>query len=247
MATTVEQPPKIEETTKISEVNAEAKPNAQEPSKNAAEVAGDEVKIEDSMPSLEPSTKVTKEGHEEGKVDADQHGEVGANSRAEKKVKKGMEKLGLKPFKGVNQVLIRQQSVFISIAKPEVYKVGDSYVIFGVPQVRDLKSRGQAEPSMDTSKLRKEVEALTKQVQQADSTEKASAAAGAGTSTTAVAGSSATVPATEIGEPDMTGVDEKDVATIMDQVPGATKAAIVTALKANNGDLVNTIMAMTGS
>lgn len=243
MATVVEQPPKLEETTKISEVNAEEKPKPQEPNKNAAEVAGDEVKIEDSMPSLEPSAKVTKEGHVEGKVDADQQGEVGANSRAEKKVKKGMEKLGLKPFKGVNQVLIRQQSVFISIAKPEVYKVGDSYVVFGVPQVRDLKSRGQAEPSMDTSKLRKEVEALTKQAQQADSTDKSSTAGAGASATTAAAGSSAT----EIGEPDMTGVDENDVKTIMDQAPGATKAAIVAALKANNGDLVNTIMALTGS
>jgi len=96
---------------------------------------------DDKMPALENQNteeipgldKITGlEGQEEGGLE----GET-SQSRAEKKSRKAFSKLGLKPFEGVKKVTIKQAQVLFIISKPSVYKLGNSYVIFGKVQIKD--------------------------------------------------------------------------------------------------------------
>jgi len=69
-------------------------------------------------------------------------------SRSEKKARKAMGKLGLKPVPGVTRVAIRKskQMLFV-INKPEVFKntTSDTYVVFGEAKIEDMNSSAQAQ------------------------------------------------------------------------------------------------------
>lgn len=58
----------------------------------------------------------------------------GKQSRSEKKSRKAMTKLGMKPVPGVARVTIKKsKNILFVIAKPDVFKspASDTYVIFG--------------------------------------------------------------------------------------------------------------------
>ena len=95
------------------------------------------------------------EAHTEGEhvydenCDHDHHDLEGAN-RGDKKFRKAMSKMGLKPVSGINRVTIKKGKAFvISIDDPDVWKSPgseNSYVIFGKPNMDGLGgAAGQAE------------------------------------------------------------------------------------------------------
>ncbi|KAF6775327.1 hypothetical protein AHF37_05687 [Paragonimus kellicotti] len=67
-------------------------------------------------------------------------------SRSEKKARKAMSKLGLKPIPGICRVTIRKaKTIMFVISQPEVYKssASDTYIIFGEAKVEDMSAQAQ--------------------------------------------------------------------------------------------------------
>ncbi|PJF17873.1 hypothetical protein PSACC_02305 [Paramicrosporidium saccamoebae] len=138
-------------------------------------------------------------------------------NRNEKKARKLLSKLGLKPVAGIERVTIKRSRMIFAIANPTVYKSGDSYIVFGEAKVEDAGFQAQA---MAAQKL-----AMAAQAEE-DGKEKV------------------TVVEEDEEEVDMSGVDMKDVNIVMEQT-SVSKAKAVAALKANGNDIVNTIMELT--
>jgi nascent polypeptide-associated complex subunit alpha len=67
-------------------------------------------------------------------------------SRSEKKARKAMSKLGLKPVTGITRVTMRKsKNIIFVISKPDVYKspTSDTYIVFGEAKVEDLSQQAQ--------------------------------------------------------------------------------------------------------
>ncbi|KAJ4773846.1 hypothetical protein LUZ62_036023 [Rhynchospora pubera] len=162
-------------------------------------------------------------------ADADAQGEpgTGANegtkqSRSEKKSRKAMLKLGMKPVTGVSRITIkRAKNILFVISKPDVFKSPNSetYVIFGEAKIEDLSSQLQAQAAQqfrmqDLSKVMAKPEA------------------------------SAAVAGEEEEEIDESDVEPRDIDLVMTQA-GVSRAKAVKALKAHDGDIVSAIMELT--
>mmetsp|Transcript_14435 Transcript_14435/g.27940 ORF Transcript_14435/g.27940 Transcript_14435/m.27940 type:complete len:210 (+) Transcript_14435:140-769(+) len=171
---------------------------------------------------------------------------LGRANRNEKKARKAVAKLGLKPVEGVNRVAIKKKTgeVF-AIEAPYVMKAptSDTFVVFGEATMDDSAARAQAlaaqqfgpDGAMNMEKLQelqKQMEALQAQSKAAAAAQGAQAAAGEAAADE------------EDGEVDMTGLDEKDVSLVMEQGK-VSKAKAAKVLKANDGDVVNAIMELT--
>ncbi|XP_022736820.1 nascent polypeptide-associated complex subunit alpha-like protein 2 [Durio zibethinus] len=163
--------------------------------------------------------------------DDKEEGAQGANgsskqSRSEKKSRKAMLKLGMKPVTGVSRITIkRTKNILFFISKPDVFKSPNSetYVIFGEAKIEDLSSQLQ-----------------TQAAQQFRMPDMGSVMAKSDTSTAA-----AGVPADEEEEEiDETGVEPRDIDLVMTQA-GVSRNKAVTALKTHNGDIVSAIMELT--
>ncbi|XP_054258344.1 nascent polypeptide-associated complex subunit alpha isoform X2 [Macrosteles quadrilineatus] len=147
-------------------------------------------------------------------------------SRGEKKARKIMSKLGLKPIQGVSRVTIRKsKNILFVINKPDVFKnpASDTYIVFGEAKIEDLSQQAQV------------------QAAEKFKTPEVAAAADATGSTTVVA------PIQEESEEedvDETGVEEKDVDLVMSQA-NVSRAKAVRALRNNQNDIVNAIMELT--
>jgi len=151
-------------------------------------------------------------------------------NRNEKKSRKAMQKLGMRPVPGVLRVTVKKsKNVLFVINKPDVFKspTADTYVVFGEAKSEDLSSASQA--------------AAAKQFRQPEAMAAAGAAAPA-------EGADDDVPAlatpAEEEELDETGVEAKDIELVMSQA-GCSRASAVKALRDNSGDLVNAIMSLT--
>ncbi|KAL1314119.1 hypothetical protein HN51_040895 [Arachis hypogaea] len=153
------------------------------------------------------------EGHE---------GDVGRSkqTRSEKKSRKAMLKLGMKPVTGVSRVTVKKsKNILFVISKPDVFKspTSDTYIIFGEAKIEDLSSQLQT---------------------QAAEQFKAPNLANAGPKP-----ESSSV-AQDDEDVDETGVDPKDIELVMTQA-GVSRSRAVKALKAANGDIVAAIMELT--
>ena len=138
-------------------------------------------------------------------------------NRNEKKSRKAMQKLGMRPIGGVIRVTVKKsKNVLFVIHKPDVFKSpnAETYVVFG-----EAKSEDQAAVSQAAA-------AKQFQAQQA-----------------AAAMPATNVPDLEEAV-DETGVEGKDIDLVMSQA-GCSRAAAVKALKDNDSDLVNSIMSLT--
>ena len=152
-------------------------------------------------------------------------------NRNEKKSRKAMQKLGMRPIGGVIRVTVKKsKNVLFVIHKPDVFKSpnAETYVVFG-----EAKSEDQAAVSQAAA-------AKQFQAQQA-------AAAMPATNSSGAAGADDDddddVPDLEEAV-DETGVEGKDIDLVMSQA-GCSRAAAVKALKDNDSDLVNSIMSLT--
>ena len=189
--------------------------------------------IDDEVPDLEEAgddVPELEEGDAAGPASGDQSN---IHNRAEKKSRKAMQKLGMRPIPGVVRMSVKKSNqVLFVITKPDVYKSpnADTYVIFGEAKTEDSGSKMAA------------AAAQAAQIQQA-----AAAAAAAQTPSAA----SLTTVSEEGGDDDAAaaggdeeGVEAKDIELVMSQA-GCTRAKAVKALKENDLDLVNAIMSLT--
>jgi len=143
-------------------------------------------------------------------------------SRSEKKSKKAMAKLGMKPVSGIYRVTLRKaKNILFVISQPEVYKSpnSDTYIIFGEAKIEDIANTAakSAARKFKDEGAKAEASASPAKVEE--------------------------VPAAD-GVLDESGVAAKDIQLVMDQTK-ASRAAVVKAIRNNNGDIVNAIMSLT--
>jgi nascent polypeptide-associated complex subunit alpha len=139
-------------------------------------------------------------------------------SRSEKKSRKAILKLGLKPVPNVSRVTIKKsKNILFVVAKPDVYKHpnSDTHVIFGEAKIEDLSAAAQAAAQQFSSAEMPSVEAPKAKIEEEDE-----------------------------GEVDETGVEPKDIELVMTQA-GVSRGKAVNALKGNDGDIVSAIMDLT--
>uniref|UniRef100_A0A804HP75 NAC-A/B domain-containing protein n=1 Tax=Musa acuminata subsp. malaccensis TaxID=214687 RepID=A0A804HP75_MUSAM len=160
--------------------------------------------------------------------DDDEVGGLGANenskqSRSEKKSRKAMLKLGMKPVTGVSRVTIkRTKNILFVISKPDVFKSPNSetYVIFGEAKIEDLSSQLQSQAAQQFR-----MPDLSNAMAKPDE-------------------SAAAVVDEDEEDVDETGVEPRDIELVMTQA-GVSKGKAVKALKAHDGDIVGAIMDLT--
>ncbi|CAF1935153.1 unnamed protein product [Brassica oleracea var. botrytis] len=189
----------------------------------------EEQKIDLDKPEVEDADDNDEDDSEDDDKDDDAEGQDGEGgkskqSRSEKKSRKAMLKLGMKPITGVSRVTIKKsKNIMFVISKPDVFKspASDTYVIFGEAKIEDLSSQIQSQAAEQFK-----APDLSNVVSQGESS------------------SSAAVVQDDDEEIDEDGVDAKDVELVMTQA-GVTRPKAVKALKAADGDIVTAIMELT--
>ncbi|KAL3921072.1 MAG: hypothetical protein SGARI_006775 [Bacillariaceae sp.] len=175
--------------------------------------------LEEAMPDMDPAAMAAAGAM--GGMEM----EPGKQNRNEKKSRKAMQKLGMRPVPGILRVTVKKsKNVLFVIQKPDVFKSpnADTYVVFGEAKSEDSGAAQQA--------------AAAKQFRQP---QQEMAAAAAAVPEIAAGGDDGEEEAV-----DETGVEAKDIELVMSQA-GCTRAKAVKALKENEGDLVNSIMSLT--
>jgi nascent polypeptide-associated complex subunit alpha len=143
-------------------------------------------------------------------------------SRGEKKSRKAMQKLGMKPVTGVTRVTIKKsKNILFVISKPDVFTSpsSDTHIIFGEAKIEDLSSQLQSQAAQQFK------------VPEMANVEAKSAPA-------------AVTEAEDEEDVDETGVEPKDIELVMTQA-GVSRAKAVRALKITDGDIVSAIMDLT--
>eukprot|EP00578_Thalassiosira_sp_NH16_P017187 CAMPEP_0181107150 /NCGR_PEP_ID=MMETSP1071-20121207/16925_1 /TAXON_ID=35127 /ORGANISM="Thalassiosira sp., Strain NH16" /LENGTH=198 /DNA_ID=CAMNT_0023190631 /DNA_START=90 /DNA_END=686 /DNA_ORIENTATION=- len=188
--------------------------------------------VDDEVPDLEEAGDDVPELEEAGAGAAAQpaQAEQAIHNRAEKKSRKAMQKLGMRPIPGVVRMSVKKSNqVLFVITQPDVYKSpnADTYVIFGEAKTEDSGQMAAAA-------------AQAAQAQQA--------AAAAAAQQAPAAASLEPVSEEPVGEEpapaEEEGVESKDIELVMSQA-GCSRAKAVKALKENDNDLVNAIMSLT--
>lgn len=212
------------ELTEITESAAAAIPSTSADNTEAKlEDAPSDTESEDTIPELEDAGTGAAQLSAGGMPDLVSKAK---QSRGEKKARKIMSKLGLKPVQGVNRVTIRKsKNILFVINNPDVYKNphSDTYIIFGEAKIEDLSQQAQV--------------AAAEKFKAPEAAPTAGETSGATTSVAPIAEE-------DEEEVDETGLNEKDIELVMQnaQVP---RAKAIRALKENAFDVVNAIMELT--
>jgi len=209
------------------------------------EITDEEIQAQEQQPE-QTTDKVVIENEKESDDDDDEEvpelekGDAGdapqiqmnKQSRQEKKARKSIAKLGLKPVPGVTRVAIRKtkQMLFV-INKPEVFKnpSSDTYVVFGEAKVEDQSQAAQFNAAKkieeakqaQLAKQQQQMAAKPETVEEEDEEEEEDDA-----------------------EVDASGLEEKDIDLVIQQA-NCSKGKAIKALRSNNGDIVNAIMELT--
>jgi len=230
---------------KMSSTAAKPEEKKAEKDTKPKETKDEEQDSDDDMPELENAE--ASAGADAAGSDAGAGGDAGGkHSRGEKKSRKAMAKLGMKPVPGITRVTVkRTKNVLFVINKPDVFKApgSDTYIVFGEAKVED---QGAALGNRAFENLQSSAGGAA-----------AAAAAAAGgaepktaspTTVHAAAASSAAAPAAAGSEApvDETGVDPKDIELVMAQT-NATRARAVEALRKKKNDIVEAIIELTVS
>ncbi|KAI9760608.1 MAG: GAL4 enhancer protein [Chaenotheca gracillima] len=213
-------------------------PRIQELPDDAPEKKGAEV--EDASSSSDSEVEATGvEGEGEAGIPAG--ASVAVHSRNEKKARKAISKLGLKHVPGITRVTLRRpKNILFVINQPDVYKSPSSntWIIFGEAKIEDLNSQAQASAA-----------------QQLAAAENTSAGDGDphaghdhahdnGKGKAIDNGDDKKAEEEDDGEEvDDAGLETKDIELVMQQASVSRKKA-VKALKENDNDIVNSIMAL---
>merc|ERR1712093_592984 len=157
---------------------------------------------------------------------------VTVHSRNEKKARKAIAKLGLKKIEGITRVTLRRpKNILFVISQPDVYKSPNSntYIIFGEAKIEDLNSQAQAAAAQQLSQQEGAAEHTH------DRSDKGKAPE--------VEAKKEEEEEDDGEEVDETGLEAKDIELVMAQASVSRKKA-VKALKENDNDIVNSIMAL---
>lgn len=156
-------------------------------------------------------------------------------NRNEKKARKILGRLGLKPVPNVTRVTMRRGKVIFAIEQPEVYRIpgSDQYVVFGEAKVQDPAWHAHAAAAQQQAATQHA--AAMQQRQQQSSNEPGAVYQH---------DSDEDEKDAKDEQVDATGIDEKDIMMVMDQANvGRSKA--IKALRKHDNDIVNTIMELT--
>merc|ERR1740133_680845 len=153
-------------------------------------------------------------------------GAGGKQNRQEKKSRKAVAKLGMKPVPGIVRVTVKKsKNILFVISTPDVHKspTSDTYIVFGEAKIEDLSAQAQASAASaaaggmpDSFDEEKNDAPKVEEVEDDD------------------------------GEVDETGIEPKDIELVTSQV-SCSRAKAVAALKANNNDIVEAIMQLSSS
>ncbi|XP_059296057.1 nascent polypeptide-associated complex subunit alpha-like protein 1 isoform X1 [Lycium barbarum] len=184
-------------------------------------------KIESEEPIIEDEEDDDDDDDDDDeKDDDDAEAELGdgsgrsKQSRSEKKSRKAMLKLGMKPIPGVSRVTVKKsKNILFVISKPDVFKSpnSDTYVIFGEAKIEDLSSQLQSQAAEQFK---------------------------APNLSNVISKPEPSTVAQDDEDVDETGVEPKDIELVMTQA-GVSRAKAVKALKAADGDIVSAIMELT--
>ncbi|KAJ3676200.1 hypothetical protein LUZ60_003612 [Juncus effusus] len=181
-------------------------------------------KIDNEEPTVEDEEDEDDDEDDDDKDDDMEHVDGSGRSkqsRSEKKSRKAMLKLGMKPIPGVSRVTVKKsKNILFVISKPDVFKspTSDTYVIFGEAKIEDLSSQLQTQAAEQFK-----APDLSHVMQKPEPS-----AAGQD----------------EDEEVDETGVEPKDIELVMTQA-SVSRSRAVKALKAADGDIVTAIMELT--
>merc|ERR1711939_1235687 len=188
--------------------------------------------------SVEDEVKVSNEDSDDESTDEDmpemeegegEAGGKGKQSRSEKKSRKAMAKLGMKPVPGIIRVTVKKsKNILFVIKEPDVFKTSTdnpkapaTYVVFGKAEIEDLSAQATS--------------AAVEQFK----------APGAGLDVGADEPKAVVDDADDDGDEDAGDLDENDIELVVKQA-GVSKAKAIKALKQNDNDVVNAIMALSG-
>merc|ERR1712139_267525 len=179
-------------------------------------VESDDESTDDDMPEMEDA----EGGESSGK---------GKQSRSEKKSRKAMAKLGMKPVPGIIRVTVKKsKNILFVIKEPDVFKTSSdnpkapaTYVVFGKAEIEDLSAQATS--------------AAVEQFK----------APGAGLDVGGDEPKAVIDDADDDGDEDAGDLDENDIELVVKQA-GVSKAKAIKALKSNDNDVVNAIMALSG-
>jgi len=165
----------------------------------------DESGSNEEMPNLEGADAATNERVKQ--------------NRAEKKSRKAVQKLGMKPVPGIMRVTVKKsKNILFVISKPDVHKAqtSDTYIVFGEAKVEDLSAQAQANAAQHLAGVERQEPEKPK------------------------------VEEVEEGEVDEEGIEPKDIELVVSQV-NCSRAKAVEALRANKNDIVEAIMQLSSS
>merc|ERR1712106_418009 len=146
-------------------------------------------------------------------------------SRSEKKSRKAMQKLGMKPVPGIMRVTVKKsKNILFVIKEPDVFKTNDSsaakgpqtFIVFGKAEIEDLSQQAtnaaveQFKPPVGGDAPKAEV--------------------------------AEEVDGDDDGDEDAGDLDENDIELVVKQA-GVSRSKAIKALKLNDKDVVNAIMA----
>merc|ERR1739841_165629 len=147
-------------------------------------------------------------------------------SRSEKKSRKAMQKLGMKPVPGIVRVTVKKsKNILFVIKEPDVFKTNDSnpkgpqtFIVFGKAEIEDLSQQAtNAAVEQFKPPAAGDVSKVTETVEEVDGDED--------------------------GDEDAADLDENDIELVVKQA-GVSRAKAIKALKLNEKDVVNAIMAL---
>ncbi|XP_071825921.1 nascent polypeptide-associated complex subunit alpha-like [Apostichopus japonicus] len=199
-----------------------------EPTKDAdaASSGTDSDSGSEGVPELEEQQDMgTSQMHSQLGMSEDSMSKTKQN-RSEKRARKGLSRLGLKPMTGITRVTIRKsKNILFVISKPDVYKspASDTYIVFGEAKIEDISQQAQMaaaeqfRPQEPPNQVVSESEASVNQAVEEESDDE---------------------------EVDDGGLEEKDI-DIVKQQANVSRAKAIKALKNNNNDIVNAIMELT--
>merc|ERR1711934_624699 len=174
-----------------------------------------------SMSKKEDPVEVVDDAEEE---DGDSSGRS-KQSRSEKKSRKAMRKLGMKPVPGIVRVTVKKsKNILFVIKDPDVFKTNDSnpkgpqtLIVFGKAEIEDLSQQATnaaveqfKPPAAGDSKPAEAIDELD---------------------------------GDDDGDEDAGDLDENDIELVVKQA-GVSRAKAIKALKLNDKDVVNAIMAL---
>ncbi|KOS20864.1 Nascent polypeptide-associated complex subunit alpha [Escovopsis weberi] len=196
---------------------------------------------ETKKPTVEELDSSDESEHEEaGESSLPAGSSAVVHSRNEKKARKALEKLHLTRVHGITRVTLRRpKNILFVIQDPEVYKSPNSntYIVFGEAKIEDINATAQAAAAQQLAQVADE------HAGHDHSHAEPSKAAEAAEEEKKKEEEEEEEEEDDGEDVDAEGIEDKDIELVMTQANVKRKKAIK-ALKENNCDIVNAIMAL---